>query len=190
MKFLDRRSNEIKEAYEIRIREEKAYVRFKEGGKEYAYHKENIELIEDSGKADCPFVVYRLMKECYKCRKQTSVLTYIVFDDGTDEDVVFPWDNERLLENQHIFSHMQDPSIEYYGLKVVGDDDRLDHLLMKKFPNKIQCKYSRVQQRSYPMNLCDHCGAIQGWNYIYRQVNEMIKGKQEIRKYYLDGGEN
>lgn len=36
MKFLDRRSNGIKEAYEIRIREEKAYVRFKEGGKEYA----------------------------------------------------------------------------------------------------------------------------------------------------------
>jgi len=30
------------------------------------------------------------------------------------------------------------------------------------------------------MNLCDHCGAIQGWNYIYRQVNEAIKEMEPI----------
>ena len=111
MKFLDRRSNEIIEAYEILIRQEKACVRFTEGGKEYAYHKENIELIDASGKADCPFVVCRLMKECYKCRKQMAVLTYIVFDDGTDEDVVFTRDKESVSGNQYVSVHMRDPGI-------------------------------------------------------------------------------
>lgn len=84
------------------------------------------------------------------------------------------------MENQDIEAHIQDSSIEYYGLKVVGDDERLDHILMKKFPDKIKSRYSKTQGRSYPMNLCDHCGAVQGWNYIYRQVNEMIKEMQRI----------
>ena len=51
---------------------------------------------------------------------------------------------------------------------------------MKKFPKKIQRRYSKTQERNYPMNLCDHCGAIQGWNYIYRQVNEVIKEMEPI----------
>lgn len=184
MKFRDKRSNEIKEAFSVEIREDRAYVKFTENGKEYAYHKENIEIL-DEGKGPrgkLPFSVYKLERQCYRCRKETSVLTYIVFDDGTDQDVVFPWDKQRLLQSQNIFAHLQDPSIEYYGLKVVGADERLDRLLMAEFPNKIRYKYSKVQKRSYPMNLCDHCGAIQGWNYVYRQVNEEIQEMQEIQK--------
>lgn len=72
----------------------------------------------------------------------TTVLTYIVFDDGTNEDVTFPWDKERLLQAQHIWSHIQDPSIEYYGLKVIGDDERagsaFDEKISGKDPAKIQ----------------------------------------------------
>ena len=98
----------------------------------------------------------------------------------TNDNVTFPWDKERLLQNQNIMAHLQDPSIEYYGLKVIGQDEKLDQTLMQKFPQKIQVKYSRTQNRSYPMNLCDHCGAIQGWNYIYRQVNEFIQEMKPI----------
>ena len=182
MKFRDKRKNEVNDAFSIEIREDRAYIRFSEHGKEYSYYQANIEILDDGHKdsEELPFMVYKLDKLCYKCQRMTTVLTYIVFDDGTNEDVTFPWDKERLLQAQHIWSHIQDPSIEYYGLKVIGDDERLDQLLMKKFPEKIQRRYSKIQERSYPMNLCDHCGAIQGWNYIYRRVNEVIKEMEPI----------
>lgn len=182
MKFRNKRTNEVKTVHSLEVRGEKVYVKFTENGKEYAYDKDNIEILLPGTAAEnnLPFIVYKIYKQCYKCLKPTSVLTYIVFNDGTDQDVVFPWNKERLLENQDIEAHIQDSSIEYYGLKVVGDDERLDHILMKKFPDKIKSRYSKTQGRSYPMNLCDHCGAVQGWNYIYRQVNEMIKEMQRI----------
>lgn len=93
---------------------------------------------------------------------------------------MFPWDKERLLENQDLVAHFTDPSIEYYGLKVIGEDEKLDHILMHKFPDQIKVKYSNTQKRNYPMNMCCHCGAIQGEFFIYHQVNEMIKNMQEI----------
>lgn len=181
MRFRDKRKKEVRDAYSIEIRDEKAYIRFAENGKEYTYNKDNIEVMEESKILDaCPFIVYKLIKQCYKCHKNTSVLTYIVFDDGTGDNVCFPWNKERLLKNQNIFAHLKDPSIEYYGLKVVGDDEELDRILMNKFPDKIKRKYSKTQGRSYPMNICDHCGAIQGWNFIYRQFNEIIKRMEKI----------
>ena len=182
MRFRDKRSGEIKNAYSIDIREDKVYIKFTENGKEYANYKNNIETIEEEKTPleNQNIIVYQLEKQCYKCGKTTSVFTYIVFDDDTNDNVTFPWDKERLLQNQNIMAHLQDPSIENYGLKVIGQDEKLDQTLMQKFPQKIQVKYSRTQNRSYPMNLCDHCGAIQGWNYIYRQVNEFIQEMKPI----------
>lgn len=55
--------------------------------------------------------------------------------------------------------------------------------MLKKFPEKIEEQYSKTQRRSYPMNLCEHCGAKQGEYFIYRHVNEMIKNMQEIEVY-------
>lgn len=182
MKFRNKRTGEVKEVYSIKIRDEKVYVVFYEKGKEYAYRKENIEVLDQKEKTgkDDSFIIYKLKKQCYKCKKDTTVFTYIVFDDGTDQHVIFPWDRERLLENQNIVAHLQDPSIEYYGLKVVGEEEELDHVLMERFPDNIKMRYSKTQDRRYPMNLCEYCGAIQGWNYIYRQVNEMIQQMQKI----------
>ena len=74
----------------------------------------------------------------------------------------------------------RDPSIEYYGLKVIGGNERLDKLLQNKFPGTIKMQYSKTQNRNYPMNLCEHCGAKQGEYFIYRRVNELIKNMQEI----------
>lgn len=73
---------------------------------------------------------------------------------------------------------MQDPSIEYYGLKVIGGDSSLDEMLLKKFPNKIKMQYSKTQKRSYAMSICEHCGAKQGEYFIYHYINEMIKNMQ------------
>lgn len=183
MKFLDKRTNEIKTAHSIEIKEKKVHIKFSEKGKEYTYNLDNIEIINNNQTTDSPYKIYQFKKRCFKCKKNTLVYTYIKFDDGTDEDVVYPWDKERLLSNQHIFQHIQDPSIEYYGLKVIGDDERLDKFLLEKFPERIQTKYSKTLNRSYPMNLCEHCGSIQGWNFIYRQVNEIIKNMQKIDLY-------
>ena len=184
MRFRNKRTEEIKNAYSLEIRGDKACVRFTENGKEYAYNKDNIEVLDETGAEpnSRSFTVYRLNKSCYKCGKTPSVLTYIVFSDDTNEDVTFPWDKKRLLKNQNVFAHIQDPSIEYYGLKIVGDDDTLDQLIMQKYPSKIQTRYSKTQMRSYAMNLCDHCGATQGQNFIYRQINELIKEMQPIEK--------
>lgn len=103
-----------------------------------------------------------------------------MFSDSKNEDVIFPWDKERLLQNQDIFAHFQDPSIEYYGLKVIGGNDDLEEMLLKRFPETIKMQYSKTQKRSYPMNLCEHCKVKQGEYFIYRRINDMIKNIQEI----------
>lgn len=56
----------------------------------------------------------------------------------------------------------------------------MDELLIKEFPDKIKSQYSKTQNRVYPMNLCEHCGAKQGEYFIYRQINEAIKNMEKI----------
>ncbi len=179
MKFLDKRSNKVKNAYSIEANSEKVLVKFTEKGKVYTYNPENIKIIDES-QVDAANRIYRFEQRCYQCGQNATIHTYIVFSDNLDEDVTFPWDKERLSRNQDIFAHLQDSSIEYYGLKVIGGNPRLDEALLKKFPEKIKMKYSKTQKRSYPMNVCEHCGAKQGEYFIYRQVNDMIKNMREI----------
>ena len=47
MKFLDKRSKEIKNAYSIEINNEKVLVKFNKNGKTYAYSSNNIEIVEE-----------------------------------------------------------------------------------------------------------------------------------------------
>lgn len=179
MKFLDKRSKEVKNAYSIELNNEKVLVRFSEKGKTYTYNSKNIEIVDELQEA-VKNRIYQFKQPCYKCGQTTTVYTYIVFSDNENEDVTFPWDKERLLQNQDIFAHLQDPSIEYYGLKVIGEDDNLDEMLLKRFPETIKVQYSKTQKRSYAMNLCEHCKAKQGEYFIYRRINDMIKKMKEI----------
>ena len=179
-KFLDKRTNEIKNAYSIEKNNEKVLIRFNDNGKVYTYNSDNIEIINEVGGKN---KIYRFKQPCYKCGQLTMVYTYIIFSDSIDEDVTFPWDKERLLRGQDIFAHIQDPSIEYYGLQVIGGNADLDEKLLGKFPEKIKIQYSKTQKRSYPMNVCEHCKAKQGEYFIYRRVNERIKNMQEIEVF-------
>lgn len=52
MKFRNKRTDEIKAAYSIELRDDKVYVKFVENGKEYAYHKDNIEVLDESVKME------------------------------------------------------------------------------------------------------------------------------------------
>lgn len=179
MKFLDKRTNEIKNAYSIEVKNEKTFVQFKKDGKAYSYHSNNIEIIDES-QEEMKHRIYQFKRPCYKCGQATTIYTYITFSDNANEDVTFPWDKERLLRNQDIFAHLQDSSIEYYGLNVIGGIEDLDEMLLEKLPEKIKMQYSRTQNRKYPMNICEHCKAKQGEYFIYRCVNKMIKNMEEI----------
>lgn len=186
IKFIIKNSGEVKKAFSAREINGKIYIKFTEAGKEYAYNKDKIEITADKiytqkeVKNKLPFIVYAFKKPCYKCHQNTDIITYIKFTDGRREDVTYPWDKNRLLKNQNIFAHIFDPSIEYYGLLVIGDLPEYDNMLMNEFPDKIQVRYSATTKNSYPMNMCSHCGAQQGHYFVYRQVNEMINSMQEI----------
>lgn len=181
--FKDKSKNEILSAFSLEEIGDKIIVQFKENGKKYSYKKENIELFDTNDNLKLSFTVYKLPKKCYKCGKITEILTYIIFDDGTNEDVQYPWDIERLTKERsfsNVYLHSIDPSIEYYALQVVGDNDDFDQLMLKKYPNRIQTKYSETKKRAYAMNICQHCGNGQGQNYVYRDVNLTITSRKKI----------
>lgn len=193
MKYIDKRTNEQKTAYSIVEKNDKVYVKYSENGKEYAFNPNNIEIIPDTPTpnttiSDFPHRIYYFDRECHKCKKLTTIYTYIVFDDGTNEDVTFPWDKERLLEYQDLECHLLAPEIEFYGLKTIGRDKKLDKILLEKFPDKIQKKYSGVLKKTCPMNICQHCGAKQGDFYVYEMVNQKIKKSEQI--YFLTDEHN
>lgn len=181
-----KKSGEVKTAFSAKENNDKIYIKFTQNGKEYAYNKDGIEIVADKNDTQkitenkLPFRVYTFKKPCYKCHQNTDIITYIKFVDGKHEDVTYPWDKSRLLKNQNILAHITDPSIEYYGLMVIGDFPEYDNMLMDKFPGKIEVKYSATTKTSYPMNICSHCGAQQGNYFVYRQVNEIINSMQKI----------
>lgn len=179
IKFKNLKTGEIKAAFAVREDGEKAYIKFSSAGKEYGYFKGNIETIPQSSDK-LPFCVYTYTKACYKCQKPTEILTYITYADRPTEDIRFPYDFDRLLAEQNIVAHLQDPSIEYYGLNVIGDIEEFDRMLMEKYPEKIKNTYSKTKNTIYPMNVCRHCGSGQGWYFIYRDINSMIQNKDAV----------
>lgn len=223
IKFFDKKKNEIKEAYLVRVDEKYAYLKFGSGDTEYHYSRENIEILENESDKSIavpkqqpipyefrnmpvppipkgmpvpqhlinnkainykenprlPFIVYTYNRECYICHKKTQILTYLIYYDGNDS-LIYPWDMNRLLRGQNIFAHLQNPKIEYYGVNVLGNYEPYDKIMLENFPDRIAVRYSNTVKCSYAMNLCQHCGAKQGRNYIYEYANQMIKDKKKI----------
>jgi hypothetical protein len=182
LKFKVLSTGEIKTGCSFREKEEKIFIKFSSEGKEYGYNKNNIEIINCEN-INLPFLVYAYTKKCYKCNSPTEILTYITYDDKYMEDVKFPYDFDKLLKNQNLIEHLMDPSIEYYGINVIGDIEKFDNMLMEKYPDKIKNVYSKTKDKLYPMNVCCHCGSGQGWFFIYKDINEMIQKKFEIKLY-------
>ena len=73
--------------------------------------------------------------------------------------------------------------IEFYPIAVLGDNSRLDELLLHKYPQYIRIQYSKTQTRRYPMNICQHCQAKQGQYFIYVELNRKIQKMQNISIY-------
>lgn len=184
MKFKDQRTNEVKEVITLERKDGKVYVQFEENGKIYGYNESNIEVLESSENITGDrLIVYSYMQECYKCKRETEILTYIVYRGTKHENLCYPWDKNRLNKNQsweEIMAHMQHLEIEFYPIKVMGSDQCLDEIMMKNYPNRIIKKYSNTQKRNYPMNVCQHCGAKQGEFYVYSEINKRIQQMEEI----------
>lgn len=185
IKFVIKKTGELKEAFSAKENNEKIHIKFSENGKEYAYNKDKIEILLDTNtqkieENKLPFKVYTFKKQCHKCHQYTDVITYIKFDDGSYEDLDYPWDQFRLFKIQNAFAHLLDPSIEYYGILVLGDCKEYDEMLLNAFPDRIFLKYSATTENSYAMNICSHCGTHQGHYFLYRQINEMIQSMYPI----------
>lgn len=106
IRFVIKKSGEVKKAFSAKENVGKIYIKFTENGKEYAYNKDKIEVIVDKNdsqeliKNKLPFRVYTFKKQCYRCHKFTDIITYIKFADGNLEDLVYPWDKNRLMKAQ------------------------------------------------------------------------------------------
>jgi ssDNA-binding Zn-finger/Zn-ribbon topoisomerase 1 len=96
--------------------------------------------------------IYHWEKECYRCRKKTLVYSYYLDYDLADLDELFS---------------MGGPTV---GL---GDLSYVDELLSKQIPT-IQLRYSNTIKSKYMANVCEHCGALQGRNYVVDDPHEII----------------
>ncbi|MBC2125764.1 hypothetical protein [Listeria innocua] len=175
MEFRIKKTGETKKAYSIEDIGDKYAICFVEKGKSYTYFKENIEIVNNVGKDE--LLVYEYKKTCYRCKKETSIKTYII-DTVSQENLIFPWNkvdlnNRKSAELRRM--HMQYPKIEFYPIEVIGHNEKYDRLLMKYFPENITIDFSNVQKRTYPMNHCDNCKMKQGEFYIFEDINLMIQ---------------
>lgn len=127
--------------------------------------------------------IYRYKKKCYKCGNETDILTYITYSDNLSESMVYPWDKSRALKGQDILAHLSDPSIEYYGINVIGDIESFDKKMLALYPEQIAIRYSNITKTKYPMNICSHCGAIQGRYYVYRDINTYITQMKQLELF-------
>lgn len=131
--------------------------------------------------------MYVYTKECYKCHKPTEILTYITYADKPAEDVTFPYNYGRLLKHQDIIAHLQDPSIEYYGLNVIGDIMEFDHMLMEKYPERIKSIYSKT--KGFLLCLPGRCFHFMGHPYIpvplhSRKFLPSLQGKEILPVFF------
>lgn len=127
--------------------------------------------------------VYKYKKPCYNCGKETEIITYITCFDNQMENFSYPWDKNRILKGQDVITHLMDPSIEYYGINVVGDIEELDKKLLDMYPKQIAIRYSNTTKTKYPMNICMHCGAIQGRYFVYRDINKFIEEMRQLELF-------
>ncbi|XZM35158.1 hypothetical protein ACSXAY_19015 (plasmid) [Clostridium perfringens] len=177
MKFIDKRTGKINEAYSISEIKGKVKIKFSESGKDYWYLKDNVDIIEKN-----QLIIYSFNKKCFKCGNNTKIYTYIIYD-NTTESLKFPWDKKRLNNlktSEQSFLHIEYEKIEFYPIGVIGSNENLDNILLKEYPKSIKKLYSATQKRKYPMNVCEECGAKQGEFFLYEDINKFIKDMKEI----------
>lgn len=94
--------------------------------------------------------IYAWDKVCWKCDKKTKVYSYYL---NYELDQVYD---------------------ELYGANIgIGDVPYLDNILSNKYPT-IRSAYSNTTKSNYMANNCEHCGALQGHNYVVDDPHEIM----------------
>lgn len=89
--------------------------------------------------------IYGWERVCYKCKKTTTVYSYYLMYDLFADD--------------------------YIGVGL-GDIECVDEALAKKY-STIKRTYSHTINDHYIANICEHCGALQGKNYVVDDPHEI-----------------
>lgn len=97
--------------------------------------------------------IYRWNKKCYKCGNITPVYSYYL-----------NYELERFDDT--IFAEFKE-----IGL---GDIKYVDKILSSKIPTIEMC-YSYTTNSQYMANICEHCSALQGRNYVVDDPHEIIE---------------
>lgn len=95
--------------------------------------------------------IYCWERECYKCHNNTPVYSYFLYYELEDLDKTF-----TLM----------------HGLGL-GDIPWIDNQLMKDIKTIKKC-FSKTTESIYTANVCSHCGALQGRNYIVDDPHEIM----------------
>lgn len=95
--------------------------------------------------------IYKWKRECYKCNNETDVYSYFLF-----------YQLEKLNES---YSSL-------HGLGI-GDVYFIDNYLKNTIATIKNC-YSNFIKSTYIANICQHCGTLQGKNYVVDDPHEIM----------------
>ena len=110
--------------------------------------------------------IYKWKKQCPKCKKETNVISYFLNYDLEKYDDVF----------------------EIYGNIGIGDVPFIDKILMEKYKN-VKVVRSKKINEEYVANVCEHCGCLQGYNYVVEDPHEIwgeLIHEKTMEKYLFD----
>lgn len=77
--------------------------------------------------ADSELFIYTFKHNCYKCKRDTNILTYITFKDGSN--LVYPWDKNKLNNEKTgdgILNHTVYEGMEFYPIDIIGLNKKYD----------------------------------------------------------------
>lgn len=126
-------------------------------------------------KDDGSFRVYTFEISCDKCKKTTQICTYILYNDGTNQEVRQPWNWERI---EKIGSQLG-----YFNpipIKIAGDVEEYDRKLKKKYAGAINCSCTAQGNWKYYVK-CQHCGKEQDHEALSLKVLKQIAENQNIQ---------
>lgn len=114
--------------------------------------------------------IYKWQKPCWKCKKEISIISYYLY-----------YYANKLLDSEI-------PARVLPFEVGLGYVDIIDSYLSKKYPT-IKVIYSKTSKQRYMANVCEHCGATQGKNYIVddpHKIHNDLLSKNGMDKYIFE----
>jgi len=105
-------------------------------------------------------------RTCYKCQKETRVIGF-----GIHEHSKLSYDSEYLIDDPEDTPGMED----YIFLTWADDESDVPPLLLRYIKKHYNVKtgFSRQAGKCFA-NHCDHCGYIQGNNYLFHKLDSPL----------------